>query len=83
MAGGAPGNLVDRLVRPSGVGHGEVVDFPYVDWWPTFNIADSALVCGVAVAVLLSLRNVPIIAASPVGGDAAHLADTAGGRDGR
>lgn len=83
IAGGAAGNLVDRLFRAPSVGRGHVVDFLYLDWWPTFNLADSALVCGVAVAVLLSLRNVPITAAPSTGGDAAHLADTAGGRDGR
>ncbi|WP_130340536.1 signal peptidase II [Micromonospora kangleipakensis] len=42
MAGGAAGNLVDRLFHAPGVGHGEVVDFPYLDWWPTFNLADTA-----------------------------------------
>ncbi|MBC9002305.1 signal peptidase II [Micromonospora aurantiaca (nom. illeg.)] len=83
IVGGAAGNLVDRLFRAPGVGRGHVVDFLYLDWWPTFNLADSFLVCGVAVAVLLSLRNVPLTAAPPTGGDGVHLADTTGGRDGR
>lgn len=45
--GGAIGNLIDR------VRHGFVVDF--VDfgwrsnWWPVFNVADSAIVVGVAL----------------------------------
>ncbi|WP_406037594.1 signal peptidase II [Micromonospora sp. NBC_00898] len=79
IAGSAAGNLADRLVRAAGVGHREVVDFLNLDWWPTFNRADSAPVRGVAVSVLLSLRNGPLTAAPSVAGDAAHLAD----RDGR
>ncbi len=44
VIGGALGNVIDRLV------HGHVVDF--IQWyvgdhyWPSFNIADSAIVCG-------------------------------------
>ena len=60
IAGGAAGNLVDRLFRAPGVGRGHVVDFLYLDWWPTFNLADSFLFCGVAVALWLSLRNTPL-----------------------
>lgn len=60
VAGGAAGNLVDRLFRSPGLGRGHVVDFLYLDWWPTFNLADTFLICGVAVAVWLSLRNVPV-----------------------
>jgi signal peptidase II len=50
---GAWGNYLDRLVR------GYVVDF--VDWhwwnrpdlyWPTFNVADSLIVVGVALLLL-------------------------------
>jgi signal peptidase II len=41
--GGAMGNLIDR-VR---IGH--VVDFIQVQQWPVFNVADSAIVCGVAL----------------------------------
>lgn len=65
IAGGAGGNLVDRLFRAPGIGRGEVVDFLYLDWWPTFNLADSFLVCGVALVVLLSMRNVPVTAPPP------------------
>ncbi|WP_269459030.1 signal peptidase II [Micromonospora inositola] len=75
--------MLDRLFRAPGVGQGEVVDFLHLDWWPTFNRADRAPVRGVAVAVLLSLRNVPLTAAPSVGGDAVHLGGTGGGRDGR
>lgn len=39
--GGAIGNLIDR------VRYGYVVDFVDLSVWPVFNIADSAIVCGV------------------------------------
>lgn len=44
VIGGALGNVIDRFV------HGHVVDF--IQWyvgryyWPAFNLADSAIVCG-------------------------------------
>jgi signal peptidase II len=51
IMGGAVGNLLDRLV------HGEVIDFIDVHlWggytWPTFNIADCAIVIGVALMMV-------------------------------
>jgi len=53
VIGGALGNLIDRLR------FGYVVDFidwHYNDWhWPAFNIADSAIVLGVALLLLDSL----------------------------
>jgi signal peptidase II len=60
VLGGAMGNLVDRLFRPPGPFRGEVVDMisvfdPYGRVWPVFNIADSALVVGVLLAVWLEL----------------------------
>jgi signal peptidase II len=46
VMGGALGNAFDRLV------YGSVTDFLAVHWWPTFNIADSAITIGVvALAV--------------------------------
>jgi signal peptidase II len=54
IAGGAVGNLIDRLMT------GRVVDFidVYVaDWhWPAFNIADSAITCGICLLLLISFR---------------------------
>ena|ERR1700761_4091195 len=41
--GGAAGNLADRLR------HGAIVDFIVVGRWPPFNLADSAIVCGVGL----------------------------------
>src|SRR6201996_1748773 len=57
VAGGAVGNVIDR------VRFGGVVDFihahvdtPWGDYsWYVFNVADAAIVCGVAVLVLESL----------------------------
>ncbi|MEN6391731.1 MAG: signal peptidase II [Syntrophomonas sp.] len=50
VAGGAAGNLIDRL------GWGYVVDFLDLGWWPVFNVADSALCCAVVFIFILSLR---------------------------
>jgi lipoprotein signal peptidase len=57
IAGGAVGNVIDRLR------FGAVVDFIHAhiaiggtDWsWYVFNVADSAIVCGVAALVIESL----------------------------
>lgn len=51
IMGGALGNLLDRLV------HGEVIDFLDVHvyggyTWPTFNVADSAIVIGVFILMI-------------------------------
>jgi signal peptidase II len=59
LLGGALGNLVDRLLRAPGPLRGHVVDFlsllaPDGSVWPVFNLADSAIVCGGAVLVLLA-----------------------------
>ena len=56
LLGGALGNLVDRLFRSPGVGRGAVVYFIDFRVWPVFNIADSAIVVGGLLAVLLSFR---------------------------
>ena len=60
LLGGASGNLVDRLLRSPGVGRGAVVDFIDFQVWPSFNVADSAIVCGGALAVVLSLRGTEV-----------------------
>jgi signal peptidase II len=56
VLGGACGNLVDRIFRAPGPLQGYVVDFISVGWWPVFNIADSSIVCGGILVVLMSLR---------------------------
>lgn len=54
VLGGALGNLTDRIFRAPGVFRGHVVDFISVEHFAVFNLADSAIVCGGALAVLLS-----------------------------
>ncbi len=55
IAGGAVGNVIDRIR------YGEVVDF--IQWyvksyyWPTFNVADSAISVGVALLAIDMLFN--------------------------
>lgn len=49
VAGGAVGNLIDRLVRDHG---GAVVDFIDFQWWPVFNVADMAITCGAVLLVV-------------------------------
>ncbi|MGC4959903.1 signal peptidase II [Gordonia sp. DT218] len=55
VLGGAMGNLADRIFRAPGPLRGHVVDFVSVGWWPVFNVADSAVVCGAILLVALSL----------------------------
>ncbi|MDH3301037.1 MAG: signal peptidase II [Acidimicrobiia bacterium] len=61
VAGGAIGNLIDRVTRADdGFGSGAVVDFVDLGWWPVFNVADAAVVCGVIGFVALAwLRSEP------------------------
>lgn len=59
VMGGAAGNLCDRIFRAGdGFLGGKVVDFVYVGWWPTFNVADAAIVVGgIVLALLLSFES--------------------------
>ncbi len=54
ILGGAVGNVIDRVRL------GEVIDFVGVHWyqyhWPAFNVADSAICVGVAILLIVSLR---------------------------
>lgn len=53
LLGGAVANLVDRA------GDGRVTDYLHTGWWPTFNLADVAIVTGAGLLVLASLRRQP------------------------
>jgi signal peptidase II len=53
MLGGGLGNASDRLFRDLG---GRVVDWIDFHVWPVFNLADSAIVIGVIVILILSSR---------------------------
>lgn len=51
--GGALGNLIDRLFREPGFPNGHVVDFiKYSDWF-IGNVADIALVAGIALVIVV------------------------------
>lgn len=50
IAGGACGNVIDRLRL------GYVIDFIHLHWWPVFNLGDSAITIGVILLVLNSVR---------------------------
>ncbi len=59
VLGGALGNLIDRIFRAPGVFQGHVVDFisvvlPGGYHWPVFNLADSSIVSGGILLVLLA-----------------------------
>ncbi|OAH15576.1 signal peptidase II [Streptomyces jeddahensis] len=56
LLGGALGNLTDRLFRSPGVFEGAVVDFIAPKGFAVFNLADSAIVCGGILIVLLSFK---------------------------
>ena len=75
LLGGALGNLVDRLLRSPGPLRGHVVDWIELPHWPVFNIADSAIVIGGCIAVLLAARGIPLDPASER--DSASTSDAA------
>ncbi|MFI8004412.1 signal peptidase II [Streptomyces sp. NPDC086010] len=56
LLGGALGNLTDRIFRAPGVFKGAVVDFIAPAHFAVFNLADSAIVCGGILIVILSFR---------------------------
>jgi signal peptidase II len=58
LLGGATGNLGDRLFRSPGPLRGHVVDWIELPHWPVFNVADSAIVCGGILAVLIAARGI-------------------------
>lgn len=70
VLGGALGNLIDRVFRDPGFLRGGVVDFlsvfaPDGDFFPIFNVADSAIVCGGILGALLALRGIEFDGSRP------------------
>ncbi len=57
VLGGAIGNLIDRIVRGDGILDGAVIDFVDFSFFPTFNVADSAISIGATLLVLAALRS--------------------------
>lgn len=93
IAGGALGNLVDRAFRAAadstqhrGFMGGAVVDFIYTKFWPTFNIADSAVVVGGIVLAIIVWRlpdpdeesDAAIVESDTTAAPAASVVDPAG-----
>jgi signal peptidase II len=60
IAGGALGNLVDRVRL------GHVIDYLSVGPWPNFNVADSAITVGVLVLIWGWTRPAPAFDIAPV-----------------
>lgn len=52
IAGGALGNLIDRLFREPAFFIGHVVDYISVGNFAVFNIADASITCGVIVFIV-------------------------------
>lgn len=76
VAGGAGGNLIDRLTRPPGFLHGEVIDFIAVGWWPVFNLADCGVVVGMALVAWLLVTDRDFQGRTPAQRAALEAADT-------
>jgi len=88
LLGGAMGNLGDRIFRAPGLFRGYVVDWIGVvpRYYPIFNLADSAIVCGGILTVILAMRgyhldgtrgDVPAGSGAPAG-ENAEPADSGG-----
>ncbi|HEX2314979.1 MAG TPA: signal peptidase II [Thermomonospora sp.] len=60
LLGGATGNLADRILRSPSPLEGHVVDWIELPYWPVFNLADSAIVCGGVLAVVLAARGLQL-----------------------
>ena len=63
MLGGAIGNLIDRIFRSPGFLQGHVVDFvsvfgPNAEYFPIFNVADSAITIGGISLVVTALLGI-------------------------
>ena len=57
IMGGALGNLTDRIFRGDGFLDGSVVDFISPSFFPSFNVADTAITIGVVLMLWSSLVN--------------------------
>lgn len=78
VLGGAVGNLADRVLRGGeGLLSGAVVDFVDLQWWPVFNVADTAICAGVALLAVVVGREGA--GGSPAASDRAGPDEAAGG----
>lgn len=51
ITGGAIGNLIDRFR------YQYVIDFFDLGWWPVFNVADMAIVCGGILLIIYTFKS--------------------------
>jgi len=51
ILGGTIGNLIDRVMR------NYVIDFIDLKFWPSFNIADSAITVGAGILIIYLIKN--------------------------
>lgn len=58
VLGGSIGNLTDRAFNEPGLFRGSVTDWIVLPHWPTFNIADTAIVIAALLAFILTARNI-------------------------
>lgn len=80
LAGGAVGNLLDRILRAEkGFMSGGVVDFIDFQWFPIFNIADMAVVTSALVLAVISFFDETLGTLSPVITNASAQGDTDSG----
>lgn len=83
LLGGAAGNLVDRVTRSPGFLRGRVVD--WIDFGPgkfaVFNAADSAIVVGGMLAVLLAMRGMEMDGTNSRSREPADARDDGGAND--
>ncbi|MBW0102600.1 signal peptidase II [Pseudonocardia sp. KRD291] len=80
VLGGALGNLIDRFFRSPGPLRGHVVDMvslfaPDGSVWPVFNVADSSIVCGGILLVLMAVRGIEIDGTRAPGKDTGGVTD--------
>lgn len=75
IAGGAFGNLLDRLFRYPGFLKGDVIDFIKLPHWPTFNMADVFVVAGVLLVLLTFPRGNESSSATVAGVESAERDD--------
>jgi signal peptidase II len=73
LAGGASGNLWDRMVA------GQVIDFIHFRYWPVFNFADAAIVIGMGLVLVDFWRRENGEAVRDAGGDQPNTDDSRSG----
>jgi signal peptidase II len=82
LLGGAVGNLLDRLFRSPAPLKGHVVDWIEFPHYPVFNLADSAIVCGGVLAVVLAARGLQVDGTRLTGDEDGDAGEGAGEPDG-